>query len=105
MSDARDKFGWLDQALCATDKDLDPDVFFDPLRRPLAISICNRCPVRDQCKDRAEVHDEYRGVWAGEARRRKNPGPSSTTEYLAPQEQHRHSRHKKTSGGTAFGAA
>lgn len=96
MSDARDKFGWLDQALC-TEPGVDPDTWFDPLRRPLAIAICAKCPVADRCEDRAEENNAYRGVWAGTPRMPKNPGRSTTSEYLAPGERHRHSRHKRRS--------
>lgn len=95
MADAIDKFGWLDQALCAA-PGVDPDMFFDVLRRPEAIAMCKRCPVEAQCDQRAEENDAYRGgVWAGRTRSRTHPGPSTTTEYLAPHEQHRHSRHTK----------
>jgi hypothetical protein len=56
---------WLERAAC---KGMDPDVFFD--RDPsLALSVCRRCPVKDECRadgDATEDLNNTYGVRAGE---------------------------------------
>lgn len=62
---------WMDAAAC---KDADPELFFGPGTAE-AKRICDRCPVRDQCRDYSRG-DTY-GVWGGESeqdRRARRPG-------------------------------
>jgi WhiB family transcriptional regulator, redox-sensing transcriptional regulator len=57
--------GWRDQAAC---RDADPDLFF-PDRGYAdvseAMTICNGCPVREECLDWALKVNEDEGVWGG----------------------------------------
>lgn len=65
--------GWMDDAACRTPM---PgfttgqwwDVFFSTKSEPtwkLALAVCNRCPVKDQCRRAAEERREPIGVWGG----------------------------------------
>jgi WhiB family redox-sensing transcriptional regulator len=69
---------WRDVAICQGE---DPDLFFpigNASSGPTLIQIdeakavCRRCPVRDQCLDRALRADPVDGIWGGttEAERR-----------------------------------
>ncbi|WP_340374098.1 WhiB family transcriptional regulator [Streptomyces sp. SS7] len=67
---------WRQHAACRHE---DPDLFFPIgtsgpalLQTQQAKAVCHRCPVREQCLDRALATDQAMGVWGGttEAERR-----------------------------------
>ncbi|KUO09181.1 WhiB family transcriptional regulator [Streptomyces sp. DSM 15324] len=67
---------WRQHAACRHE---DPDLFFPIgtsgpalLQTQQAKAVCHRCPVREQCLDRALATDQAVGVWGGttEAERR-----------------------------------
>lgn len=69
ITESRTRAGtvWTEDALCAQ---TDAEIFFDPTPEgaKTAKSICQRCPVFDQCEDFALETDARFGIWAG-----KNP--------------------------------
>lgn len=58
--------GWRDFAECAAD-DVHPDLFFPSSEADarLALNVCARCRVVDECLDWAMTHNEDEGVWGG----------------------------------------
>jgi WhiB family redox-sensing transcriptional regulator len=62
------KLDWQDEGLC---RDMDTDVFFgagDQMTdREVAIArvICDRCPVKSECRDYAVGTNQKAGVWGG----------------------------------------
>ena len=44
----------------------DPDMWY-PARLPTndTLTVCARCPVREQCADYADTHHERHGIWGG----------------------------------------
>lgn len=78
---------WKEHAAC---KGMDVSTFFPergfvPFK---AITICNTCPVQEQCKDFAIANDEQHGIWGGLAlrarrkeskQRHKNHGAERST--------------------------
>ena len=55
---------WMERALC---RNQEPDAWFPNAGQPSgwALSVCARCPVREQCADYADAHYERHGVWGG----------------------------------------
>lgn len=60
---------WTKEAAC---RNVKPELFFDPDRVETAISICQCCPVIQECLEEALVNSEYgvRGGTTEEERRR-----------------------------------
>lgn len=56
--------GWLADGECA---DSDGDVFFseDPGAQAVALTLCRRCRVVDQCRRFALGHPDIEGIWGG----------------------------------------
>lgn len=59
---------WKEKGLCRTEGD--PEWWFPEGRdkaywESRAISVCERCPMRRQCRERALANKEEWGVWAG----------------------------------------
>lgn len=56
--------GWQDLSLCVQ---TDPDIFFPEKGGSTApaMSVCNACPVRQQCLDYAIENDIRHGIWGG----------------------------------------
>ena len=79
MSTATGGGAWRSAAACAG---LGPTLFYDPNRLAIAAAkrICGRCPVIDDCAERAGTVGEQFGIWGGqtEAERaaRTTSGPS-----------------------------
>lgn len=71
-----DKFQWMDQAAC---KNHPTHIFYpEPgsLNTPntrLALSICNDCPVRNNCLDHAITNREP-GIWGGQTEQQRRIG-------------------------------
>ena len=59
-----DNSSWVERALCAK---TDPSIFLGDAEgsHKLAISICNRCPVKTDCLDFALKNGENKGIWGG----------------------------------------
>ena len=64
-----DDANWRDNAAC---RHADPDLFFpvgttgDAIDdTEAAISLCRRCPVREQCLEFAMVTNQRDGIWGG----------------------------------------
>ncbi len=55
---------WRDDAAC---RDADIDLFFahDDARIHEALTVCSRCPVRQECLEHALATGERYGVWGG----------------------------------------
>ena len=60
---------WRDDAAC---RDTDPELFFpvgstgDAIEETrVAIALCQRCPVREQCLEFAMVTNQRDGIWGG----------------------------------------
>jgi hypothetical protein len=52
----------LPDAICA---DADPEIWFRPELEPLAVTICQQCPVLDACRRWALRAGIRHGVWGG----------------------------------------
>ena len=62
---APDRGGWLTRAAWG---DADPELFFPVSPEAdisAAMAICAGCPVRAECRQRADANGETWGVWAG----------------------------------------
>lgn len=59
-----DDSSWVERALCA---ESDPSIFLGDAQsgHKLAISVCNRCPVKTDCLDFALKNGENKGIWGG----------------------------------------
>jgi len=59
-----DDSSWVERALCA---ESDPSIFLGDAEsgHKLAISVCNRCPVKTDCLDFALKNGENKGIWGG----------------------------------------
>lgn len=59
-----DNSSWIERALCA---ESDPSIFLGGVENShkLAISTCNRCPVKTDCLDFALKNGEDNGIWGG----------------------------------------
>ena len=56
---------WITKAICTQ---TDPEMFFADSNAEAyapAISVCNRCPVRDECLNYALANNITHGVWGG----------------------------------------
>jgi FtsZ-interacting cell division protein YlmF len=59
-----DNSSWVERALCA---ESDPSIFLGEVENSykLAVSTCNRCPVKTDCLDFALKNGEDKGIWGG----------------------------------------
>lgn len=56
---------WMQKAEC---KNHNPQMWWpskSEAPNPVAISICNRCPVKDECLEYAVQDPECHGIWGG----------------------------------------
>lgn len=62
-----EELSWQDEALCSQ---TDPEVFYPETAGEVvqARRICVKCPVRQECLDRAMENGEVYGIWGGTTR-------------------------------------
>lgn len=58
---AADDQGWIEEGACAK-ADIDP---FDPQNEEAMLSLCQSCPVFDQCAEYRDSKGVSNGVWSG----------------------------------------
>jgi len=84
---------WTKQSLCSQ---IDPELWF-PLRKRdprirEAVSICQQCPVINECRAYADEIDADYGIWAGELRGVKPRRRPDEIEHGTPAGAKRHWR-------------